>query len=269
MAAGEAQCCSLLTPFADDPDRSVVIVDFDGSLAPIVADPAAAAPLPDAAGVLARLVRRAGRVAVVSGRPVDFLRDALPVEGLVVFGQYGVERFDGGAVSLVPEARAWTAAVRAAADEAEAALPGLLVERKGDVGVALHWRQRADLEADAAALGRTLAARHRLRLEPGRRALELRPPVAVDKGTATRELAAGAHAALVIGDDRGDVEAFVALRRLVEERRLGHAVRVAVRSAETPDELVRHCDVEVDGPQGALRFLERLAAALRGQSSRS
>ena len=251
-----------LLPFADDPARSVVIVDFDGTLAPIVPDPPAAAPLPGAAGVLARLVRCAGTVAVVSGRPVSFLREALPVDGLVLRGQYGVERFDGATVSTLPEAHTWVDAVRAAADEAEASLPGLFVERKGALAVGLHWRRRPDLETAAVDLGRRLAATHGLRLEPGRQTLELRPPLDVDKGTTAGELADGASAALVVGDDRGDLAAFAAVGHLMEEGRLRHALRVAVRSPENPPELLAQADLHVDGPDGALTLLGELARLL-------
>lgn len=259
---------SRLAPLAEDPSRSVVIVDFDGTLAPIVADPPAAAPLPHAGAVLARLVGRIGRVAVVSGRPVAFLRNALPVEGLALFGHYAVERLDGDAVTTVAEARLWAEAVRTAAAEAEAEaepdaeLAGLFVEHKGSLAVALHWRRHPDLGPAAIRLGQRLAATHQLRLDPGRQTLELRPPLDVDKGSPVAELATGAHAALVMGDDRGDIAAFAAAGRLVEEGRLGHLVRVAVRSSETPAELLDHADLAVDGAPGALDLLNEVADLL-------
>jgi trehalose 6-phosphate phosphatase len=124
--------------------------------------------------------------------------------------------------------------------------------------VGLHWRQQPELEAEATDLGRGLAATYGLRVEPGRQTLELRPPLDVDKGTAVEELAAGVSAALFIGDDRGDVVAFDTLTRLVSEGRLTHALRVAVRSAETPDALLNRADLAVDGPEGALEFLKQL-----------
>jgi trehalose 6-phosphate phosphatase len=249
----------VLDPFIEDPGGSVVIVDFDGTLAPIVPDPPGAAPLYGADAALVRLARHVGTVAVVSGRPVAFLRGALPVDGLVLYGHYGVERFDGTAMSTSPEAQGWADAIRRAGDEAEAALPGLFVERKGALSVALHWRRQPDLEPEATKLGQRLAGTWGLRLEPGRQALELRPPLAIDKGTATTELAGGATAALVLGDDRGDLAAFDALDRLVAGGGLRHAVRVAVRSSESPLELLARADLQVDGPEGALAFLTDLA----------
>jgi trehalose 6-phosphate phosphatase len=255
----------MLAPFAEDPAGSVVIVDFDGTLAPIVPDPPGAAPLYGADAALARLARHVGTVAVVSGRPVAFLRRALPVDGLVLYGHYGVERFDGSAMSTSPEAQAWVDAIRSAGDEAEAALPRLFVERKGALSVALHWRRNPHLESQATDLGRRLAGQWGLRLEPGRQALELRPPLDIDKGTAATELAAGATAALVIGDDRGDVAAFTALDRLVDGGDLRHAVRIAVRSSESPLELLARAHLHVDGPKGVLGFLTDLATRVESR----
>jgi trehalose 6-phosphate phosphatase len=170
-------------------------------------------------------------------------------------------------VTTAPGTDRWAEAVQRAADEAEMQLPGLFVERKGTIALALHWRQRPDLEAAATGLGRRLAADHGLRIEPGRQTMELRPPVHVDKGTATEELAAGFSAALFIGDDRGDLAAFDALARLLAAGRLAHAVRVAVRSPETPGPLLERADLAVDGPHGALELLDRLLAVVTGGSS--
>lgn len=248
----------MLAPFAEQPARSVVILDFDGSLAPIVDDPANAAPLPEAVEVLTGLVHRIGRVAVVSGRPVAFLRSALPVDGLVLVGQYGIERLDGTSVVTDPRVQPWTEPVAAAAAEAEASLPGLFVERKGAVATALHWRRAPELEAAAVDLGHRLAARYGLALEPGRLTLELRAPVDDDKGTATSELAAGAHAALVAGDDRGDLAAFAAVSDLQKNAQVTHAVRVAVRSPEAPPELLDQADHQVDGPADLLALLDKI-----------
>ena len=240
----------------------MVVVDFDGTLAPIVDDPAQARPLPGAVDVLGRLAGRLARVAVVSGRPVDFLRRHLDAPGLTIAGQYGVERLDGGQVLVDAAAREWMPAVADAARRAGAALPGLHVERKGEVAVTLHWRRAPDLEADALALGRELAAELGLAAQPGRLALELRPPLPVDKGTVAEELAAGAAAALAAGDDHGDLPFFDALDRLTAAGKLDHGLRVAVVSGESPPALLERADHRVDGPPGLLALLSQLADQL-------
>jgi trehalose 6-phosphate phosphatase len=249
-----------------------VLLDFDGALAPIVADPDAARASPEALAVLHRLVGRIGLVAVVSGRPVTFLTAALPdAPGLLLVGQHGLERVVGGRREVDPRVEPWREAVAAPAREAETELPDLIVERKGDIAVNLHWRTHPERAQEAETMGRRLARRHGLDALLMRMALELRPPVPIDKGTVIEELAAGRHAALFAGDDHGDLAAFAALDRLVADGRLGHAVRVAVRSEEAPPALLEVADHQVDGPAGLAALLARIADASSdpsaGQSS--
>lgn len=263
----------LLAPFTRHPDRSVLLLDFDGALAPIVADPDYARPLPEALAALERLVGRFALVAVVSGRPVAFLEAALPAAlvgmagaggrihhgRLLLVGQHGLERSAGGRREVDPRAAAFREAVGAAADEAEAEMPELVVESKGGIAVNLHWRRAPERAVDGEALGRRLAERHGLTAWPMRMGVELRPPVPVDKGTVVEEMAAGGYAAFFAGDDHGDLAGFAALDRLVAAGRLVHAVRVAVRSEEAPAALLEAADYQVDGPPGLAALLARLA----------
>jgi trehalose-phosphatase len=183
-----------------------------------------------------------------------------PELGLVLAGQHGLERFAGGRYDVDARVEPWRDAVAAAAESAgRAGIQGLVIERKGDIAVNLHWRTAPERAAEAEAFGRRLAESHGLDAWPMRMALELRPPVPVDKGTVVEELAAGRAAALVAGDDHGDVAGFAALDRLVAAGRLGHAVRVAVRSDEAPAALLEAADYEVDGPAGLAALLMRLA----------
>jgi trehalose 6-phosphate phosphatase len=251
-----------LQPFVDDPSRSALFVDFDGSLAPIVLDPADARPLPAASNSLRRLAVRLGMVAVVSGRPAAFLRDALPIDGLDYVGTYGLERIVGGEVVLDERVRPYVDAVARAADEAEAALPGLRVERKGGVAVTVHWRDQPERGDDATRWAAEAAPR--LGLEApmrGRMAVELRPPVPVDKGTTVAELASGMTTAAFAGDDVGDLPAFVALHALAADGVLAHGVSIGVTSVESPPE-VAAADVVVEGPAGLAAVLDAIADAI-------
>jgi trehalose 6-phosphate phosphatase len=253
---------SALLPFAARPARAALFVDFDGSLSPIVLDPAKARPLPAALAALARLVPRLGTVAVVSGRPAAFLRDTLAIDGLDYVGTYGLERIVAGAVVLDERVRPYTDAVAQAADEAEAALPGLRVERKGEVAVTVHWRDQPERGGEAASWAAEAAPR--LGLEApmrGRMAVELRPPVPVDKGTTVADLARGMESAAFAGDDVGDLPAFTALRALVDAGTLAHAVSIGVTSDESPPE-IHAADVVVDGPAGLAVVLDALADAI-------
>lgn len=248
-----------LEPFLADPSRVAVLTDFDGTLAPIVADPAAAEPLDGVPQVLAALAERYGRVAVVSGRPVSFLQSRVGEAAagrLVLSGLYGLERVEAGRVVERPGVERWRSVVDAVASRAEqAAPPGILVERKG-LSVTVHVRTAPE-HAEWARSWTTAAANETgLALHDARMSHELRPPVDTDKGTIVRELLDGMGAGCFIGDDRGDLPAFDELDRAEAD---GAAVlRVAVGSPEAPPELIARADVVVDGPAGSLALLRRL-----------
>ncbi len=253
-----------LAPLIDDPGRAAVLSDFDGSLAPIVDDPSSARPLPGTVEVLARLGPLVRLVGIVSGRPVSFLRRVLPVEAVVLAGLYGMERVVDGEVRLDPRVADYVGVAEQAATELERALPDLYVERKGRVACVVHWRRSPAREDEAVALAGEVARRHGLSAERGRMALELRPPVEVDKGTVVESLSEGVRVVLFAGDDTGDLAAFDALDRMVGEGSLGAAVKVAVASEEAPRELLERADARVEGPAELVHLLGGLASALDG-----
>jgi trehalose 6-phosphate phosphatase len=252
-----------------DPAHALVASDFDGTLSPIVADPAAATAQPGAAAALARLAAAVGTVAIITGRPTAgavALGGFAGVPGLIVLGHYGAERWQDGAATAAPVPDGVAVARRALPDllAAAGAAGGIRIEDKGNA-VAVHTRQAADPEAALARLREplaTLAADAGLTLEPGRFVLELRPP-GIDKGAALRALASEreARAVLFCGDDLGDLAAFAALRDL----RAGGVpcCAVASLSAESP-QVAAAADLVVDGPPGVVRLLAELADAISG-----
>jgi trehalose 6-phosphate phosphatase len=263
MVVPEASAAPLAALVAS-PGTAGILTDFDGTLAPIVGDPAAARPLAGAVDVLHGLARRYARVAVVSGRPAGFLAGHLGLadrhagSALLAVGLYGLETATGDEVSSHPAAEQWRPVVAATAELAEEqAPPGVLVERKG-ISVTLHYRANPQAEAWCRHWAAEQAARTGLVLHPARMSEELRPPVAVDKGTVVAGLAAGLDAVCFLGDDLGDLPAFAALEQLESTKEGFTAVAVAVRSSEAPDELLDRADLVVDGPLGALSALRSL-----------
>ncbi|HUR17595.1 MAG TPA: trehalose-phosphatase [Acidimicrobiales bacterium] len=263
MVAPEASPATLAALVAS-PRSSGILTDFDGTLAPIVANPAAAEPLADAVEVLHRLARRYARVAVVSGRPARFLAEHLRLadgnraSGLLATGLYGLETAVGDEVTSHPESDQWRPVVSAVADLAEEqAPPGVFVERKG-LSVTLHYRNNPVAESWCRRWAVEQAEGTGLRLHPARMSEELRPPIPVDKGTVVATLASGLQAACFLGDDRGDLPAFAALKEIEAAQPGFVAVTVAVRSAEAPVELLEAADLVVDGPPGALSLLRTL-----------
>jgi trehalose 6-phosphate phosphatase len=248
-----------LAPWLDHPRRAGVLTDFDGTISAIVDDPDSAVPLPGVTTLLARLAGRYAKVAVISGRPVAYLIERLgPVAGLDLIGLYGLELVSDGVARQHPEGERWRPVVdRVAAAAADAAPRGVQVEHKG-LAVTLHARTAPEHAGWIEAWAAGVASDTGLVALPGRRSIELRPPVAADKGTVVDQLATGLEAICFMGDDRGDLPAFAALSRLAQQGR--QTLAVAVASDEVPPELLAAADVVVAGPDGVLALLEMLAA---------
>ncbi len=246
------------------PGRAGLVLDFDGTLAPIVADPTASSMGAALEPVLERLAARLAVVAIVSGRPAAFLGERAAVRGVALHGLYGLERWVDGSSVATEEAAGWRPRVEeavAALHEAFDASEGVWVEEKG-LAVGVHWRGAPDVEAAgervAAAIER-LAGATGLAREPGKLVEELRPPVDADKGSAVAGLVAvhGLEAVIYVGDDRGDLPAFAAARAAG-----GLAVGVDHGPDETPDELRSAVDVLVEGTDGVADLLGALATRL-------
>lgn len=247
------------------PSRALIALDFDGTLAPIVADPADARPHPGAMWALARLAPVLDMLAIITGRPAE---TAVRYGGLsrlsgtvTVLGHYGFQRWQAGE-TVSPEPPAGLALVRAELPELVTREPGVRTEDKG-LSLAVHTRGCPDPEGAFRRLRdplADLATRGQLRLEPGRWVLELRPS-GMDKGTALRSLVdeQDPGAVLFAGDDLGDLPAFDAVAEL--RRRGTPGVAVWCRSSEAPA-LAQQADVVVDGSAGLAELLETLAAAL-------
>lgn len=240
-------------PFRTQPSRAAILTDFDGTLAPIVADPWAAVPLPGVVDVLHRLAERYALVGVVSGRPVSYLVGHLG-SGLWLSGLYGLETFDRGTLVEAPQAAEWRPVVEGAVARAEREF-GVAVEAKG-LSLTIHFRTRPELGPTVRAWADAEAARSGLVVRAAKASLELHPPVKADKGTVLEAAAAGMTAVCFLGDDVGDLPAFDGLDRLADAG--VHTVRVAVSTSEAPAALLDRADVVVDGPAGALAVLEAL-----------
>ena len=230
----------LLTPFREAPERSALIFDVDGTVAPIALRPELAAVPVDTRRELERLASRYRLVAFVTGRPGAEAEALVGIPAARYVGNHGLE--------LDPEAAALTAKIAEFRDSVP-----LDVEDKG-LTLAYHYRGAED-EAIARAALEKVAARAReegLVARWGRKVLEIRPDVDADKGTAVERLARGSGATRVLyaGDDSTDIDAFERLG----EASLEHVVRVAVSSAEAPAGLVSAADLVVAGPE-ELRML--------------
>lgn len=249
-----------------DPAGTLLALDFDGTLAHVVDDPAQAYAHERAVVALSRLGRSLGHIAIITGRPV---RQVLELGGflghddlhhLVICGQYGAERWDGETGEIAEPDRP------EAITRLSGILPGWLAARGADhvrledkgLAVAIHTRgiEPGILEVLAEPLS-ALAAGLGLTVEPGRQVIELRS-TAVDKGDVLRGLVkeTGARQVIFAGDDLGDLPAFDA----VDQMRTSGIPGLLICSASAEqDVLVARADVVLDGPDAVATWLEQLA----------
>lgn len=188
-------------------ERWLLGFDFDGTLAPLVQDAAAAAMTPAVEAALAALAARRP-VAVITGRSLADVRLRLPPIISLVVGNHGGEG-PGGDPGRLAAARTTAAVWRASLAAALAGEP-LRIEDKG-VSLALHWRGAADPPRQERLAGLAAAALEpRPELIPGDHVLNLLPAGLPDKGAALLRLLGdgGWAGALFAGDDITDQAVF-------------------------------------------------------------
>jgi trehalose 6-phosphate phosphatase len=233
---------ALLACLAEEPGKVAILLDVDGTLAPIVARPELAQVPEKTRAEVRRLAAKYRLVACISGRRGSDAARLVGVEGVEYVGVHGLE--------LEPEAERWRAPLAAFAAEVD-----WPVEDKG-LSVSFHYRDAEDEEGARVKLELVAARAEEQGLDArfGRKVLEIRPPVKADKGTAVRQLLtrAALSRALYAGDDTTDLDAFRGLEGLEL------AVRVAVASKEGPQELAERAELVVEGPEGVLDVLRLL-----------
>lgn len=256
-----------LAPLHADPARAAVLLDLDGTLAPIVARPADAAIPSAVRDALKVIAGRYALTAIVTGRRAAVAREIAGLDEIAYAGNHGFELLVARAAEATPspalaghgdDAPAFAGTL----DPDELGAAGIRTEDKGPI-VALHWRQAQDADAAEVLIARIAASAERRGLvtHVGRKVIELRPPVAVDKGVAVAGLLAGTvvRTALYAGDDRTDLDAFRELSRRRDTGELDAIVRVGVRSDEGPAAIIEEADFVIDGPAGMPALLEVLA----------
>lgn len=200
--------------------RIVLLLDFDGTLAPIVDRPEMAA-MPDATRrALARVMAMDGvEVAVVSGRGMADVRDRLAIPDIAYAGNHGMEIEGAGLHRIHPEAAAARPQLQEVATRIDAGLEGIegaFLEDKG-LTLSIHYRLAPDRADDVREIVRKAAGgRPELKVTEGKMVLEVRPRVEWDKGRAVLFLLEQMRPPreapiLYLGDDRTDEDAFRAL----------------------------------------------------------
>lgn len=262
-AVPAALSAEALAPLRHDPARSAILFDIDGTLAPIVTQPSEARISEGIRQRLIALARRYGVVACVSGRRASEARAMVSIGSISYLGSHGSELLRAGWTEAVldPQLEPWVRRIQEfgrEADTPDLRRLGLRLEDKGAI-IAFHWRGARDEQAARAAVDAVAERAEQAGLQThwGRKVLEVRPPVRIDKGAGVRALleAVDVDSALYAGDDRTDLDAFRALAELRDEGRLTHVVRAGVASEEGPEEVVDEADVVVEGAEGVRELL--------------
>lgn len=255
-------------PVSSARSEAAVLCDIDGTLAAIVPRPDEAHVPEKTSRLLGALGRRYALVACITGRSAAEGRRLVGVGSIAYVGAHGAEVLNPGEshAEVLPAFASWRDPVRRFAtgqDTKELRLLRIRLEDKGPI-MAFHWRGAPDEEAARTRLEGIAGEAETAGLSThwGRKVMEIRPPVRVDKGQAITELVrrGGVRAAVFGGDDVTDLDGFAALDALVADGTLDTAVKVGVRSDEGPAEIVEQADIVVDGVAGFVSVLELLAA---------
>ena len=240
------------------------VTDIDGTISPIAPTPEEAVVSPACRASLQSLCARLALVAAVSGRDAVTAREMVGLDGMVYVGNHGLERWQDGETSIAEEARRYAPSIREAVEALRRWLeaPGMIVEDKG-ITASVHYRLSPDPVAARDAVLAFLAAAPEargLRITEGKLVVELRPPVAINKGTSLERLVSerGLQGVVYIGDDVTDMDAFRALHALASQG-VCRGLALGVVGAETPPEIAQESDMVLRGVPEVEELLQRVA----------
>jgi len=244
--------------------------DIDGTLSPIALTPDEAVLHPEVPSLLEH-ARRKVYIAIITGRSIVNGADLVNIRGLTYVGTHGLEWCDGlpseNVVKIVPEALAYIEAGKYLLDLAEkelTALHGLVVERKL-IGGSLHYRRCPDPSQAQQLIFSLLeqpALQLDMRLIRGRQVVEVKTPLAINKGYALRQFVEqnALQSIVFAGDDSTDLDAVLEVSRLRQEGIA--ALSIVVRHSDTMPELLERADIVVYGVEGMVKLLRILVAKL-------
>ena len=265
---GTPETAGLVAAITATPGVTAVLLDLDGTLAPIIEHPADVRIPDEIRALLPTLRDRYGLVAFISGRARDDLHGIVALDGVAYSGNHGIEvQLDDGRIlpsavgdgalqALKTFARYWSGQGLDAW--------GVWLEHKGGT-LTFHYRTAPDQHAARRHLERSVVPAARaagLVAETGRMSIEIHPSESVHKGSAADTLLDARpkiRQAISFGDDRTDVDVWRALRARVADGRLDLAIGVGVVSDESPTTVRADSDIQVTGVAGTLGLLRVLA----------
>lgn len=252
---------------------SGLLTDIDGTISLIAPTPEAASVSEAARDALARLGARIDVVGVVTGRSAADAEAMVGVPAMIHVGNHGLEARINGVTTVNPDAAVASGEIASALGAIELLAPGLglksgiIYENKGVTG-SIHYRLASDQEAahrELLRLAKAQAAARGLKVTEGRMVIELRPRVAINKGTAVARVVeqSGLRGIVFLGDDVTDIDGFRAVSRMRADGQVSGA-NIAVVAPETDPAVARAADVAVHGVECCVKLLCALADSFEG-----
>jgi trehalose-phosphatase len=245
------------------PRPAALVTDLDGTLSPIVSDPAAARPADGAVEALGAVQAAGIEIVIMTGRSAATARALIGTDRFLIVANHGAEWLGAGA-EAVPATADRPVSVERAIGLVRTG-DGIEIEWKAPTAT-IHFRNAPDPERARRQVTEQLAAADpsAVELHPGRMSLEVRPAGAPNKGEALRELVArrGLRGLVVIGDDVTDLDMFRAAAELRADGTLeGAAILAVAGGGEVPPEVTVAADATLASPADVVALL----AALGGQ----
>ncbi len=248
-----------------------LITDMDGTLSHIVDRPGAAKVTSRNLELLQELQQHLKTVAVLSGRAVQDLADIVGLSTLTYVGNHGMEYLDDGQVIVLPEISAYRPNLESAINLLQPhLLDGMWIEDK-QTTLSIHYRNvknPADVAIAFTPTVERIAQANQLQAFSGRKIFEIRPAVNINKGVAFEQLIKTHNltAALYLGDDTTDVDAFIMAKHLRETNQC-YSFAIGVESNDMPSTVGENADILVEGVSGVEDFLSSLLSAVKASST--
>jgi trehalose 6-phosphate phosphatase len=241
-----------------------LITDVDGTISPTAPTPAQAEVSPLCYKYLSILSEKLALVAAISGRPAVEARNMLRIDKMVYIGNHGLERWTEGHTELVAEAKEYPRVIKAAVKELSwlLAIDGISIEDKGATAT-IHYRLCPEPELAKAKIHAALkdsAPAKKLRIMEGKMAVNLLPPVSINKGTTVLALIRDfcLRGGIYLGDEYTDIAAFRAIHSAAGNLAF-QGFAIGVTSQEMPAGLVSEVDFSLNGVADVERFFRWLS----------
>ena len=239
-----------------------LITDIDGTISPTAPTPQQAEVTPLCRHYLSIFCKRLALVVGISGRPAKEVKEMVRIDGMVYIGNHGMERWTGNHSEFLKDAQDYPTVIKTVVEELAPLLSikGLSIENKG-VTATVHYRLCADTELarreSLAAIQNSPHAKSLRIMQESKYAINLLPPVKVDKGAAVLNLIQEykLQGGVYLGDDTTDIDGFRAIRTTYQDQGF-QGLAIAVSNEEVPQEVLAEADFTLNGVSGVERLLE-------------